>query len=96
MMSFSKMSIHVNQNKAARCVDVTPLTLLASLPRLRNSYKILNAEDIWPDLRRIISQFMKVGGIKTCKELTIGVQQLVTLLFNNNFIKPGLVLIDLV
>ena len=36
--------------------------------------------------------FMKVGGIKTWKELTTGVQQLVRLLFNNNFISPGLVL----
>ena len=32
---------------------------------------------------------MKVGGIKTWKKLTIGVQQLVRLLFNNNFINPG-------
>ena len=31
---------------------------------------------------------MKVGGIKTWKELTIGVQQMVRLLFNNNFINP--------
>ena len=38
------------------------------------------------------NQFMKVGGIKTWKELTICVQQLVRLLFNNNFINPGLVL----
>ena len=36
---------------------------------------------------------MKVGGIKTWKELTIGVQQLVRLLFNNNLINPGLVLL---
>ena len=36
--------------------------------------------------------FMKVGGIKTWKELAIGVQQLVKLLFNNNFMNPGLVL----
>ena len=28
---------------------------------------------------------MKVGGIKTWKELMIGVKQLVRLLFNNNF-----------
>ena len=35
---------------------------------------------------------MKVRGIKTRKELTISVQQLVRLLFNNNFINLGLVL----
>ena len=35
---------------------------------------------------------MKVGGIKTWKELTIGVKQFVRLLFNNDFINPGLVL----
>ena len=35
---------------------------------------------------------MKVGGIKTWKELTTGVQQLVRLLFNNNLINPGLIL----
>ena len=35
---------------------------------------------------------MKVGGFKTSKKLTIGVQQLVRLIFNNNFINPGLVL----
>ena len=53
-------------------------------------YKI--GDDIWPDLRTFINQFMKAGGIKTWKELTTGVQQLVMLLFNNNFINPGLVL----
>ena len=35
---------------------------------------------------------MKVGGMKTWKKLMTGVQQLVRLLFNNNFINPGLVL----
>ena len=35
---------------------------------------------------------MKVGGIKTWEELTIGVQQLTRLLFNNNFMNSGLVL----
>ena len=35
---------------------------------------------------------MKVGDIKTWKELKIGVQQLVKLLFHNNFITPGLAL----
>ena len=57
-----------------------------------HSYKIQNDDDIWPNLRRFINQFMKVGGIKTWKELTTGVQQLVSLLFNNNFINPRLVL----
>ena len=35
---------------------------------------------------------MEVGDIKTWKELTIGVQQFVRLLFNNDFINPELVL----
>ena len=35
---------------------------------------------------------MKVGDMKTWKEHTIGVRQLARLLFNNNFIDPGLVL----
>ena len=35
---------------------------------------------------------MKVGDVTTWKEVTIDVQQLVRLLFNNNFINPGLVL----
>ena len=38
------------------------------------------------------SEFQKVGGIKTWKEFTIGVQELVRLLFNNKTINPGLVL----
>ena len=49
-------------------------------------------DDIWPNLRSFINQFMKVRGIKTWKELMIVVQLLVRLLFNNNFINPGLVL----
>ena len=36
---------------------------------------------------------MKDGDIKTWKERTTGVQQLVRLLFNNHFAKPGLVLL---
>ena len=43
--------------------------------------------DNWPNLRRFINQFMKVGGVKTWKELMIGVQQLVRLHFNDKFIK---------
>ena len=35
---------------------------------------------------------MKVGDVTTWKELTIGGQQLVRLLFDNNYINPGLVL----
>ena len=37
---------------------------------------------------------MKVGGIKTWKELATCVQQLVRLLFNNDFVNPGLFLYD--
>ena len=36
-------------------------------------------------------EYSKVQGMKTWKELTTGVQQLVRLLFNNNFIDPALV-----
>ena len=57
-----------------------------------HSYKIQNGDDIWPNLRRFIVEFMKVQGLKTWKELMTGVQQLERLLFNNNFTKPGLVL----
>ena len=67
-------------------------SLLIAPSHTRTTYKIQNGDDIWPNLRRFINQFMKVGGSKTWKELTIGVQQLVRLLFNNNFINPGLVL----
>ena len=35
-------------------------------------------------------KFIIVQGLKTWKELTTGVPQLVRLLFNNNFINPGL------
>ena len=71
---------------------IIPFTLLSSLSHLRTLEKIRNGDDIWPNLRRFINQFMKVGGIKTRKELMIGVQQLVRLLFNNDFINRGLVL----
>ena len=37
-------------------------------------------------------QLTKVGGMQTWKKLMIGVQQLASLLFNNNFINPALVL----
>ena len=74
MPSFSMTSLHVDFNEAAKCVDIIPLTLLASLSRLRTLVQIQNGDDIWPNLRRFINQLMKVGGIKTWKELTIGVQ----------------------
>ena len=47
-----------------------------------HSNKIQNGDDLWPNLRKLINQFIKVGGIKTWKEVTIDVQQLVRLLFN--------------
>ena len=92
MTSFYMTSLQVDLNEAANCVDIIPFTLLAALPRLHTLTQIQNGDDIWSNLRRFINQFMKVGGIKTWKELTIGVQQLVRLLFNNDFINPGLVL----
>ena len=57
-----------------------------------HSYKIQNGDDIWSNLRSFANQFMEVGGMKTWKELAIGVQQFVRLLFNNDFINPGLIL----
>ena len=35
MTSFSMTSLHVDLNEPAKCVDIIPLTLLASLSRLR-------------------------------------------------------------
>ena len=86
MTPFYMTSLHVDLNEAAKCVDIIPL--ITSL-LIAHSYKIQSGDDIWPNLRRFIKQFMKVGGIKTWKELTIGVQELAKLLFNNNFINPG-------
>ena len=62
-------SFYLDPNEAVKCVDIIPLTLLASLSRQ-------NGDDIWPNLRRFINQFMKDAGIKTWRELTIGVHQL--------------------
>ena len=77
-------SCNVDLIEAVKCVDIIPLTLLASLSRLRALVQNKNGDEIWPDLRRFINQFMKVAGIKTWKEIMIGVQELVRLLFNNN------------
>ena len=81
-----------NLKEAAKCVDIIPSTLLASISSLRTLVQIQNGNDIWPNLRRLIVKFMKIQATKTWKELTTGVQQLVRLLFNNNFTNPGLVL----
>ena len=53
-----------------------------------HSYKIQNGDDIRPNLPRLINKFMKVGGIKTWKELTIGVHQLVRLLLTKILSTP--------
>ena len=92
MTSFCMTSLHVDLNEAAKRVDVIPLTLLAPYRAFAHSYKIQKGDDIWPNLRRCIRQLMKNGGTKTWKELTIGVRQLVRLLFNKNSINPGIVL----
>ena len=39
MTSFSMMSFHVDLNEAAKCVDIIPLTLLASLSCLHTLVK---------------------------------------------------------
>ena len=92
MTPFYMMSFHVDLNEAAKCVDIIPLTMLAFFSGLRTFVQNTHENDDWPNLGRFINQFMKVEGIKTWKELTIGVQQLVMVLFNNNFINHGLVL----
>ena len=71
------------------CYHITQTASLFVAPsHTRTKYKVATIFG----LRRFINQFMKVGGIKTWKELTTGVQQLVRLLFNNNFINPRLVI----
>ena len=92
MTSFCMTSLHVYLNEAAECVDVLAPTLLIPYRTFAHLYKIQNGDDIWPNLRRLIVEFMKVRGMKAWKELTTGVQQLVRLLFGNNFINPGLFL----
>ena len=90
-------SLHVDLNKAAKCVDIKPLTLLAYLVEAARTpshtcTKCKMATIFGITYKDSSTKFMKVGGIKTWKELATGVQQLIRLLFNNNFINPGLVL----
>ena len=81
MTSFYMTSLHVDLNEAAKCVDISCRShCWPPYHAFAHSYKIQNCDDVWPNLRRFINQFMKVGGIKTWKELTIGVQHLVNLL----------------
>ena len=47
-------------------------------------------DDNWPNLRRFINKFIKVGGIKTWKELTIGVQQFSRLFLTITLSTPDL------
>ena len=82
MTLFSITSLHVDLNEAAKCVNIIPLTLLASLSRLRTlvqKYKMATIFGLTYEDSLTNHQSMKVGGIKTWKELTIGVQQLVRL-----------------
>ena len=75
MTSFSMMSLHFDLNEAAKCVDI--LYHSHRWPPYRafaDEYKIQKSDYIWPNLRRFINKFMKVGGIKSWIELTIGVQ----------------------
>ena len=95
MTSFSMTSLRVDLNEAAKCVDIMPPSLLASLSRRRTLVQNKNGDDIWLNLRRLIVDFMKVQGLKTWKELTTSFQQLVRLLFNDDFINPRLVLVNL-
>ena len=59
---------------------------------IAHSYKIQNGDDIWPNLSKFFYELMTVGDATTWKELTIGLQHLARLLFDNDFINPGLVL----
>ena len=93
MTSFYMTLLHVDLNEAAKCVDI--LYHSHCLPPYRafaHQYKIQNGDEIWPNVRRFIYQFMKVRGIKTWKELTTDVKQLARLLFDNNSMNPGLVI----
>ena len=65
MTPFSMTSLHVDLTKAAKCVDIIPPTLLASLSHHRTFLQNTNGDDIWTNLRRFINKFLKVGGIKT-------------------------------
>ena len=88
-------SFHIDPNEAAKRVDVICYTthiasLLIAPSHSHTNYKMATIFGL--PYESFIDQFMKVGGIKTWKELVIGVQQLIRLLANNNFINPGLVL----
>ena len=72
--SFYMTPLHIDLNETAKSVDIIPHTLPASLSRLRTLIQNTNGDDIWPNLRRFIDQFMKVGGIKTWKEIMIDVK----------------------
>ena len=59
MTSFCMTSLHLDLNEAAKCVDIMPGFNVA------HSYKIQNGDDIWPNLRRLIVEFMNVQGLNT-------------------------------
>ena len=69
MTSSYMISLHIDLNEAAKWVDIIPPpALLDSLSRLRtHSYEIQNGDDIWPNLRRSIIEFIKVQGLKLGK-----------------------------
>ena len=73
MTSFYMTSLHFGLNKAAKSVDIIPLTLLASFApsSTRTKYKV--AAIFGLTYKDSFNQFMKVGGTKTWKELTIRV-----------------------
>ena len=50
-------------NEAAKCVYIIPLTSLASFSRRQTLDEVQNGDDLWPNSRRFITSFMKVGGI---------------------------------
>ena len=75
MTSFCMTSLQIGLNEAAKYVDIIPipLTLLASLLRLRTLVQNGKRRPYVALLRRLIVEFFKFRGMKTWKELTTGV-----------------------
>ena len=88
MTPFSMMLLHLDLSEAPKCVD---MPLIAGL-LIAHSYQIQIGDDIWPKLWKFFHELVTVGDVTALKEIAISVRQLVSLLFENNFINPGLVL----
>ena len=92
MTSFSMTSLHVDLNEAIKCIDMTLiLTDSFLMAHLRTCTKYKMATKFGITYENWSWRKMKVGDVTSWKKLTIGVQQVVRLLFDNHFINPGLV-----